>query len=597
MRREPSLTFEGALRILGKHEHKTIERIDKLLGGVILGGGAAAGAVALGVTPLAPVAAFGVVWGWVEQKGLAVDLLKSAVDAVSGKVAGLQGLEKRELIAAAHSTIVAAAVFESLREHVGKEFYKRLKITNEEKISLVKQIEPDGRDEGVRHLYAAEIPVPSAVVGFEENAAQVAEWQARYIQSLYLFLQGLTVGENALIDLHAILTGAEERYRSRYLELAAEVPEFAVWALLGEHAATRTAVRETGDEVTGSIEDLAVALRGLNADVMAGLSANRDALNRVEVLLSAGTRVTGGDDEASAGGLVPGGRPGLRQVVNWANAGILDERIIQADREGYPAGLEVPRVGEIYVNPRYRVAAFNERARPADERWWEERESRDDFDVFLARHVTSPDATRRPLLLLGHPGAGKSLLTKVFAARLPMSQYTVVRVPLRRVSADAEIHHQIEEALDVDTHQRIAWHDLAEQSGDTVRVVLLDGLDELLQASEHDRSRYLEDVMDFQEGESMQRRPIVAVVTSRTVVADRVRVPDGTTIVKLDPFNDDDIADWLGRWKRVNASAIATGMMGELTVSAARRQPGPRGAAAVAAYARALCRRSGPASA
>ena len=46
MRREPSLTFEGALRILGQHEHKTIERIDKLLGGVILGGGAVAGAVA-----------------------------------------------------------------------------------------------------------------------------------------------------------------------------------------------------------------------------------------------------------------------------------------------------------------------------------------------------------------------------------------------------------------------------------------------------------------------------------------------------------------------------------------------------------------------
>lgn len=51
MRREPSLTFEGALRILGKHEHKTVERIDKMLGGVALGGGALAGAIALGVTP------------------------------------------------------------------------------------------------------------------------------------------------------------------------------------------------------------------------------------------------------------------------------------------------------------------------------------------------------------------------------------------------------------------------------------------------------------------------------------------------------------------------------------------------------------------
>ena len=123
----------------------------------------------------------------------------------------------------------------------------------------------------------------------------------------------------------------------------------------------------------------------------------------------------------------------------------------------------------------------------------------------LPRHVMSPDATRLPLLLLGHPGAGKSLLTEVFAARLPYSEYTVVRVPLRRVSADARIHRQIEEALEISTDQRIAWSDLAQQSTDTVRVVLLDGLDELLQASEHDRSGYLEDVVDFQN-----RRPISA---------------------------------------------------------------------------------------
>ena len=132
MRREPSLTFEGALQILGKHEHKTIEKIDRLLGGAILAGGVVAGAVTLGVTPLAPLAAFGIMWGWVEQKGLAINLLKNAVDTVSGKVTSLRGLEKRELIAAAHSTIVAAAVFESLREHVGKEVYAQLKITDAE---------------------------------------------------------------------------------------------------------------------------------------------------------------------------------------------------------------------------------------------------------------------------------------------------------------------------------------------------------------------------------------------------------------------------------------------------------------------------------
>lgn len=373
------------------------------------------------MTPLASAAAFGVVWGWVEQKGLAVDLLKSAVDSVSGKVTGLRGVEKLELIAAAHSTIVVAAVFESLRQHVGNETYAQLKITDEEKISLINEIEPDGTQGGVRHLYTSEIPVPSAVLGFEENTALVVEWQARYIQSLYLFLQGLTVGENALIDLHAIGASAEERYRSRYLEIAAKVPEFAIWAQVGEHAATRTAIGELGDRVKGGIAalatdvaELSTAVEGLdaatrqsNAEVAAALNGNRDALNRITALLAAGlTRGTDGDAAQTHTGLSQIQSSTLRNALSWANTGILGEAIIPADPERYPAELTIPQVSEIYVNPRYRVAEFDKHAQPMNDRWWDERDSRDDFDVLLTAHVTSIEATRRPMLLLGIPGRG-----------------------------------------------------------------------------------------------------------------------------------------------------------------------------------------------
>lgn len=572
MRQEPSLTFEGALRILGQHEHKTIKKIDKLLGGVILGGGAVAGAVALGVTPLAPLATFGVVWGWVEQKGLAVDLLTNAIDAVSGRLSGQRGHERRQLIAAAHSTIVVASIFEALRDHVGEEFYDKLKITDDEKIAAINKMERTWGEGSVTFLYGSAIPVPSGARGFQENVQRVAVWQERYASAVRGFLDGLAAAEYARIDWVDVRWRATERYVSRYFELAAKVPEFAIWAQLDEHAATRTTVREARDRVMGGVEALGSMLRERNADVMAALNANQDALNRIEALLSAGMNGTANGEEGAAG-LRPGGLSALRQAVHWANTGILDEKIIRADRDRYPAGLEVPRVREIYINPRYRVAEYDAQARPTDEKWWETREPHDDFDLFLAGHVTSPDATRRPLLLLGHPGAGKSLLTKVFAARLPTSQYTVVRVPLRGVSAEAKIRRQIEEALEI-THRQIEWHNLAEQSRDTVLVVLLDGLDELLQASGHRRSKYLEDVMDFQEEEARQQRSVVVVVTSRIVVADWVPVPDGTTIVKLDPFDDDDIADWLGRWKRVNADAIIAGTIGELTGNAARRQPG-----------------------
>jgi branched-chain amino acid transport system permease protein len=100
--------------------------------------------------------------------------------------------------------------------------------------------------------------------------------------------------------------------------------------------------------------------------------------------------------------------------------------------------------------------------------------------------------------------------------------------------------------------------------------VLLDGLDELLQASQHDRSSYLQQIAEFQRLEAEQERPEVVIVTSRTVVADRVSIPSHTTIVKLDPFSDEDIATWLHRWHLFNATAIAAGKVRKLALNAAR---------------------------
>jgi hypothetical protein len=50
----------------------------------------------------------------------------------------------------------------------------------------------------------------------------------------------------------------------------------------------------------------------------------------------------------------------------------------------------------------------------------------------------------------------------------------------------------------------------------------------------------------------------VVLVTSRTAVAHRARIPDGTLIVKLDSFNGDQIDQWIERWNQVNADNFAS---------------------------------------
>lgn len=57
----------------------------------------------------------------------------------------------------------------------------------------------------------------------------------------------------------------------------------------------------------------------------------------------------------------------------------------------------------------------------------------------------------------------------------------------------------------------------------------------------------------------------MVVVTSRTVVAERVDIPPETPIVKLEEFDDDQVRQWLAVWNRANATATASGRLRAFT--------------------------------
>jgi hypothetical protein len=570
MQREAELTFQGALKILGRSEHAWLKKLDNVLGGAILIAGAGAGIAAVGSHVLAPAGMFAAVWGWVEQKGVAIDLLEQVIAKVSKKAAGTRGYERRQLIASAHTTIVVAAFFEALKEEIGPQAFVELDISSAEKEWLVSGRRRGAQETVYEFLYTAEIPAPSAVLGFEENVTRVRRWNHAFAERLSTFFAGLVAADKLSPNWPTVITIATERYQSHFLSLAKTVPDFMIWASLHEHAATRASVVSVQADVAKlgtfaadtqiTVNKITAALTEMRAEFAAALNSDRNSLGRIEALLAL--------DAPTVDALPP-----LRLAVQRANGGILDESIIPAASNTYAPDIMFPTIGEIYIDPRYRVAVAGPMARLADDRWWEEITQRDDFDLMLAGYAVSADATRVPMLVLGHPGAGKSAFTKILAARLPSSTYTVVRVPLRRVGANAPLVDQIQEALDLATNRRVEWWRLADQSKDTVRVVLLDGLDELLQASQQDRSGYLQEVLEFQRREAEQQLPVIVIVTSRTVVADRVTIPRETVVLKLDPFNDDDIADWLAGWNRINSAAISARTVRELTVNAALSQP------------------------
>ncbi|SNY65023.1 NACHT domain-containing protein [Paractinoplanes atraurantiacus] len=357
-------------------------------------------------------------------------------------------------------------------------------------------------------VYDTELPLPHGVPGFDRSGA-VREWLRR-VGELYSS-RGL---EFDVVDLYA----------KKCLTLAAVAPDFLAWSGSGT-------VTEPGRP--------------------------QAALSRVEEMLRL---MTAQAPEPA------GGQP---MAMRRANRDFLDQPIVSSDNDRYPEAMVFPTIQAGYVEPSYRLSVAGNATRPADDSWWAETPRLDDIDLMLTRYFASYSSHRQPLLVLGHPGAGKSMLTKILAARLPESSYTVVRVPLRRVTAGARLHQQIQEALDLSTHGRVEWHRLAAESAGTVRVVLLDGLDELLQASPVDRSAFLNEVMEFQRAEAAQDQPVMVVVTSRTIVADRFDIPPGTLIVKLEEFGDEQVARWLAAWQRANA----TGRLRMLSAEAALVRP------------------------
>jgi hypothetical protein len=511
MARPALFSYEGALRVLGRYERPWLDKADVFLGVGVL----AAGAVEPDILSL------------VDPKNDATGSLRKILDGITDKLTGLTGVHRQELIAAAHTIIAVTSVFDAFRAEIGADF-DAFEITDREKFRVL-GTEPGGKKEvtALPTLTKLNVPAPSATHGFQENLdGELEDFFVTAVVRVSKFIIGL--GGPSRFDDRAFLTAValtcRERYKHHYLGLAATVPEFWIWTLLGEHAATRTAIERSDTRFTEAVAAVRTESLELFSRLLSQLSSGQVSPSR-----------------------------SYRTKLNGVAAAVLGKPLLRTSGDTAAIDAVFPTVERGFVAPAYRLALYDEKARPASEKWWgDHTEARNDIDTFLAAHLASHDSTALPLLVLGNPGAGKSLLMDVLAARLPADQFTVVTVPLRKVRAEDSVREQIETALTDTLSERVAWGQLADECDDSIRVVLLDGFDELVQASGVHQSTYLQQVRDFQEHEADLGRPVAVVITSRMLVADRARIPEGVPIVKLEEFDDDRVDRWLAAWNEAN---------------------------------------------
>ncbi len=424
---------------------------------------------------------------------------------------GVSRFTRSQRLSAAHAVLVVSSYFDALAESGLPVPLERLDAGQD--AAAVQGKVPDGYGGIIEFLLREPLPLPEPHRPLADIRNQVADCYSKLSDWLVRFAGGLAVWDEFDAEdkdalrkaVRRLPAGALDRYDSGYLSLAAENEEFRIWA------------GAVGARVPG------VGLSGMSSLLV------QTAIRR------------------------PGQRTRAPLALSYQAA--LGVAVIGSGQA--PDGVVLPPLGEAYVDPVCRVAEVGPGDQASEAAWWECRELVPDISAFLAGYLTSLRAASAPLVVLGEPGSGKSKLVEVIAARLPEQDFLPVLVQLRDVAAESMVQEQIEQAIMQGPGRYVSWPDLLETAEGALPVVLLDGLDELIQATAVNRYDYLEQVRDFQLRQAGIGRPVAVVVTSRTVVADLVRFPRGSLALQLQPFTDEQVRRWLEVWDRYNSPVLA----------------------------------------
>lgn len=461
-------------------------------------------------------------------------------------------------IRVAHGLLVYTAFFEYLDDRLTKSVRAEL-TRHSEKIRLSDDL-PAVRIDGIRARPAVlgdfdEVAIPKPTESFNDQIKRHAGLWKRLADHFGKTLQELPLWselpKREQSDLLRSLERAPQEvpaiFHGQCFELAARFPDFAIWSNLGEFERTRDLIAAKSGETLDRLKSYLKHYQELSNQtaqrIDVGLSQLHDAVTAIPRLLEI--------DRA----------PDLLSSLAKSYRAELDKPLIPEDQSAEESGarLSFPTIRGSFIPQAFSVRQHIDTGQKVGvNETWDGVPRREGLNQFLLRHLMSPYSTQCPMVILGEPGIGKSLLTKVLAGQLMSDYLTVVRVALREVDAEAEISKQIESAIHGATHMTDAWRRLSGALKINPLLVILDGYDELLQASGLVLSNYLMKVQQFQQTEFVQDRPVRVIVTSRLTLIDKATIPLGAMVLRLLPFDDARQVAWISIWNHANREYFET---------------------------------------
>lgn len=219
-----------------------------------------------------------------------------------------------------------------------------------------------------------------------------------------------------------------------------------------------------------------------------------------------------------------------------------------------------PPISQAFIPQAYKLLEYSGKEQLEPPETWKALEPRQDMESFWAKYFLDPSSTNRLLLVLGEPGGGKSLLTKVLCARMISPTDMFIRVPFREHDIEDGIERiicrQIEKDGDAANEiQKFKW--FAEEFSDSPITLLFDGYDEVLQTTGGVYRSLLKELRKFQDRCQEFRRPVRIVVTSRATLIDKAHIPEETIVMRLLEFNEQQENLWIGIWNQYNHSTLS----------------------------------------
>ena len=505
--------------IKANHENDSalISAVDKLLGITMI-----LSPVVFGPVGTPALALLGV-------KNELVRIGQSVYNRITSAAPSEDSIPRHERMGAAYSVVCYAAFFEAV-DTLFVTVRQDLSLPDTDDLTLEEALTKPTRGEVRESVGDApkesvatvdyEIQIPHPADGFDQQCRQLDSLYEQLTQGVVKFLESTSAWrhaddgarDKAATTLQGLPAAAHKRFGELYFDLAVKFHEFYIWANLHEHKEIAQEFSRVSDHIRAYIE----LTESAKTSIDVGFAKLADTVaDQAQLLGSRSVKhVVDGLDKVYQSGI--------------------DQPIID-DRSGSVANgpsLSFPRKKDIFIPQSFQVLRL---ASPdqhlENEATWNGLDSRETLESFILAYLSAPYSLDGLLVILGHPGSGKSLLTEMLAARLIAADVNPIRVELRDVDAESEIDSQIEVQIRRDTGHEVNWVKLSEGL-QCPPLVMLDGYDELLQASGRVFSNYLMKVRQFQRREAVQGRPVRVIITSRITLIDKAELPRDTTIVK-----------------------------------------------------------------